>query len=94
MTAGTPNQAAPAGPDTGVPGRAPWWVLALGVVVLAVTVFYLTDSVLPPMLDTDVTIPADGQGGPSGPAEGQGRPSGSDHTPPAAGFDHGPGGGP
>lgn len=65
------------------PRRAPWWVLVVGVLVLAITVFYLSNSVLPPILDTDVSIPASGPGGPSGP----------DHVPPPGGFVHGPGGG-
>lgn len=86
MTAAAPTTATPDAPhDTARPRRAPWWVLAVGVAVFAVTGFYLTNSVLPPMLDTDVTIPADGEGGPSG----------SDHAPPPpGGFDHGPDGEP
>lgn len=78
------------GPATALPetARTPWWLLAAGVVVFVLTVFYLTDSVLPPMLDTDVTIPAEGFD-----AE-PGGPGGAEHTPPPGGFDHGPGGGP
>ena len=75
--------------------RAPWWVTALGVVIFAVTVFYLTDSVLPPMLDTDVTVPAGDRDAQFGP--GTQPPPGRNHGPgnqPPPGRNHGPGGGP
>lgn len=75
MTTAAPMTATSNAPgDAARPGRAPWWVLMLGVLVFAVTVFYLANSVLPPMLDTNGTIPAGGfdhgPGGPPGPGGG------------------------
>lgn len=75
----------PNGPEATARVRSPRWMLGIGALVFAATTMFLSLDMLPPMLDTDVTIPA---GGPGSGGEGG-------HIPPSGPqLDHGPGEGP